>query len=153
VVSSSAPPSRSQPLVSSTADELNTAVDLLIAKGILTVADKAKLQQPLTRINAAELFVQIALSNNIQLDSTKTCVFPDMQGYSTDDINIATLACQLNIMGVNPNYTQLDNFMPSQVIPSEQLVTAFSRLMWRDLYEIPGSRAYYELHLNTMFNL
>jgi hypothetical protein len=56
-------------------------------------------------------------------------------------------------MGVNPDYTQLDNFMPTMTIPSEQLLTAFSRLMWRELYEKPENAVYYELHMNTMYNL
>jgi hypothetical protein len=76
-----------------------------------------------------------------------------MTDASADEVNVATLACQLNIMGVNPDYTPLANFMPNLTIPSEQLVTAFSRLMWRDLYERPESGAYYELHMNTMLNL
>ena len=142
-----------EPLVTYTDDELDAAFNLLVEKGILTAEDKAKLQQPLTRMDAARLFVNIALANDLPRDTNKFCIFPDLRDSSDEDTNIAKLACQFNIMGVNPNYTQLDNFMPSMVIPSEQLVTAFSRLMWRDLYEQPDHAAYYELHMNTMYNL
>lgn len=56
-------------------------------------------------------------------------------------------------MGIHPDYTPLANFMPNMTIPSEQLVTAFSRLVWRDLYEHTIEEKYYELHMNMMHNL
>ncbi|MDR2415999.1 MAG: hypothetical protein LBD75_05340 [Candidatus Peribacteria bacterium] len=141
-------------LLISTDDELSTAFNLLVIQGLFTTGDKAKLSQPLTRLEAARLFVNIAIANDLPRDTKKSCNFLDMQGASTVDIAIAQLACQFNIMGVHPDYTPLDNFMPSLTIPSEQLTTAFSRLMWRNLYEQPENEtAYYELHLNTMYNL
>ncbi|MDR2190286.1 MAG: hypothetical protein LBP53_03725 [Candidatus Peribacteria bacterium] len=132
---------------------MNTAFNLLVDKGLLTTGDKANLSQPLTRLEAAKFFVNIALANDLPRDTKKNCTFPDMQGASAEDIAIAQLACQFNIMGVNPDYTPLDEFMPNLTIPSEQLMTAFSRLMWRNLYEMPESGEYYELHINTMLNL
>jgi hypothetical protein len=147
-------PSSELPLINATNAELNSAFDLLLLKGLLTTGDKAKLSQPLTRLEAARLFVNIALANDLPRDTTKTCNFSDMQNASSTEIAIAQLACQFNIMGVHPDYTPLDNFMPALTIPSEQLTTAFSRLMWRDLYEVPeNEETYYELHLNTMYNL
>jgi hypothetical protein len=145
--------STEQSLLTYTDDELDSAFNQLVEKGLLTSGDKAKLQQPLTRITVAELFVNIALTNDLQRDSDKDCTFPDMQTATEKEINIAKLACQFNIMGVNPDYTPLHNFMPSLTIPSEQLITAFSRLMRRELYEAPESKDYYELHFNTMYNL
>ncbi|MDR0369064.1 MAG: hypothetical protein LBH96_00575, partial [Candidatus Peribacteria bacterium] len=128
--------------------ELTAAFDTLIAEGLLTTGDKARLSQPLTRIEAAKLFVNIAIANELPRDTTKTCEFMDMENASTEDIAITWLACQFNIMGVHPDYSALDDFMPSLTITSEQLVTAFSRLMWRDLYETPDNEeTYYQLHL------
>ncbi|MDR0651475.1 MAG: hypothetical protein LBG59_09065 [Candidatus Peribacteria bacterium] len=141
-------------LVNSTNDELNAAFDVLLAKGLLTTGDKAKLSQPLTRLEAAKLFVNIAITNDLPRNTKKSCEFLDMKEFSPSEIAIAQLACQFNIMGVHPDYTPLDNFMPSLTIPSEQLATAFSRLMWKDLYEVPeNEETYYELHLNTVYNL
>ena len=136
-----------------TDDELKSAFNLLVEKGILTAEDEARLQNPLTRIEAARYFVDIALVNDLSRDESKWCTFPDLKNASAEDVAVARLVCQFNIMGVNPDYTPLDNFMPSMVIPSEQLVTAFSRLMWRNLYEKPENADYYELHFNTMENL
>ena len=141
------------PLLTYSDNELTSAFNFLVEKGILKVEDKEKLQQPLTRIAAAELFVHIALTNGTQADINKSCDFPDMKDFSQDQQNVAVLACQMSIMGVNPDYTQLDNFMPNLIIPSEQLVTAFSRLMWRSLYEDAQQQNYYELHMNMLYNL
>jgi len=146
--------SASQEMLTYTSTELNAAFELLVEKGILSPSDQERLQTPLTRIEAAEMFVKIALANDLPRDEDKSCNFPDMKKESKNDIAIATLACQFNIMGVHPDYTQLDNFMPSMIIPSEQLITAFSRLMWGDLYEqSEKSDEYYVLHFNIMHSL
>ena len=145
------PTKSDQPLLTSTADELNAAFALLVEKGYLTEEDRAFLQHPLKRIQAAELFVNIAMSNGLAVSNEKTCTFKDTSSLSTDQQNIAQLACQLNIMGVHPNYTPLENFMPEMTIPSEQLVTAFSRLMWRAQYEHVVEEIYYTLHMNAMY--
>ena len=131
--------------------ELNTAFDLLVEKGILTEQDKSLLDKPLSRIAAAELFVKIALINDLPKDSAKACEYDDMKTLSTDQQHIARLACQYNIMGIHPDGTPLEHFMPNDIIPSEQLVTAFSRLMWRNLYENTIEERYYELHMNVMY--
>ena len=137
-----------------TDEELQSAFSLLVEKGLLTSADEARLQQPLTRIEVANLFVQIAVLNDFQKDDEKTCDFSDNVGLSSNEINIAKLACQYNIMGIHPDHTALANFMPHTIITSEQIVTAFSRLMWGDIYETPENEDhYFELHFNTMYNL
>ena len=141
-------------LLTYTNEELQSAVSLLVEKGLLSSEDIDKLQEPLTRIDVAKLFVQIALANNLQQESSKSCEFSDMRDRSEEDMNIARLVCQFNIMGIHPDHTALENFMPNAIISSEQIVTAFSRLMWRDTYETPeDEERYYELHFNTMYNL
>ncbi|MDR2540766.1 MAG: hypothetical protein LBD11_03080 [Candidatus Peribacteria bacterium] len=140
-------------LVNPAPAELDTAFSLLVEKGLLTAEDKTKLFQPLTRIVAAELFVKIALSKGYDRDTKKDCSFADMTDSTEYDINIARLACEFNIMGINPNHTPIPEFLPSMTIPSEQLATAFSRLMWRELYENPETTEYYQLHMNTLYNL
>ncbi|MDR0860937.1 MAG: hypothetical protein LBO09_08465 [Candidatus Peribacteria bacterium] len=153
--SASSNPSFAVPLslVNSDPAELDTAFALLVEKGLLTAEDKTKLSQPLTRIAAAELFVKIALTKGYDRDTKKDCSFADMTDSTEYDINIARLACELNIMGINSNHTPIPEFMPSMTIPSEQLATAFSRLMWRELYENPDTAEYYQLHMNTLYNL
>ncbi|MDR0608384.1 MAG: hypothetical protein LBG52_08910 [Candidatus Peribacteria bacterium] len=143
-----------QPLVTTTSADLDTAFSLLIDKGLLTSADQAKLSQPLTRIAAAEFFVKIALTKGYERDTKKDCSFADMTDATTYDITIARLACEFNIMGIQSNHTPLPEFFPEMTIPSEQLATAFSRLMWRELYENPDTEDYYyQLHMNTLYNL
>ncbi|MDR0281936.1 MAG: hypothetical protein LBI53_01055 [Candidatus Peribacteria bacterium] len=143
-----------QEMLTYTSTELNAAFELLVEKGIFFPSDQERLQTPFTRIEAAEMFIRIALANDLPRDENKSCNFPDMKKESRNDIAIVTLACQFNIMGVHPDYTQLDNFMPSMIIPSEQLATAFSRLMRGNLYEQPENQdEYYALHFNIMHSL
>lgn len=153
---SQASPSTSKPssiaqeeaeLLSYTTEELNTSFSLLVEKGLLNEEEREKLHEPLTRMDAATLFVQIALSQERTVDTKKECNFADMQGATPEEIRIAQLACQMNIMGVHPNYTALENFMPEDIIPSEQLVTAFSRLLRNAAYETPSAPLYYTTHL------
>jgi hypothetical protein len=142
-----------QPMITTTSTELESAFSLLVEKGLLTTGDKTKLSQPLTRIAAAELFVKIAITKGYERDTKKDCRFIDMTDSTDQDIAIARLACEFNIMGINPNHTPIAEFAPEMTIPSEQLATAFSRLMRRDLYENPDTGDYYQLHMNTLYNL
>jgi hypothetical protein len=142
-----------QPMITTTSTELDGAFSLLVEKGLLTTGDKTKLSQPLTRIAAAELFVKIAITKGYERDTKKDCRFTDMTDSTDKDIAIARLACEFNIMGINPNHTPIAEFAPEMTIPSEQLATAFSRLMWRELYENPDTGDYYQLHMNTLYNL
>lgn len=130
--------------------ELKAAFDLLVEKGILTEQDKENLKDPLTRIKAAELFVKIWIINDIQRNMNKTCEYKDMDNLTQDQKNIALLACQYGIMGIHPDGTPLEKFMPNEVIPSEQLITAFSRLMWGNLFESNDEHKYFEQHMNHM---
>jgi hypothetical protein len=146
-------PLEQQNLIDYNDSELSSAVDLLIEKGILTEQDKEHLHKPLSRIAAAELFVKIGVINDLPREDTKTCEYGDISGLSKDQQNIALLACQYNIMGIHPDGTPLDNFMPNDIIPSEQLVTAFSRLMWSHLFESTEEVRYFEQHMNHMEEL
>ena len=76
--------------------------------------DNADMYGNLTRVAMAKMMANYVLDLGLQeLDTSKECVYPDVSA-SLDDLydNGVTKACQLGLMGIHPDGTQMDKFNP-----------------------------------------
>jgi hypothetical protein len=62
--------------------------------------------------------------------------------------NYMYLACQYNIMGINPDKTPIPDFMPNQYVTRADFGTILSRILRGDKYE--GATPYYVTHLQAL---
>jgi hypothetical protein len=61
-----------------------------------------------------------------------------------------TLACQLNIMGINPDTTPINDFMPKKEVSRAEFGTVLSRLLYGEKYNL--GETYYSEHLKALKN-
>lgn len=48
-------------------------------------------------------------------------------------------------MGIHPDLSPLENFMPDMLVTRDQMVTVISRILWGDLYN--QGQTFYEKHI------
>jgi len=60
----------------------------------------------------------------------------------------AKLACQLGVMGVNPDGTPASNFNPNGTVTRAEFGTVLSRSLYGNLYD--GGAPYYKNHLSAL---
>ena len=119
--------------------------------GITTIADpaQANLGGALTRAHMAKMFVEFAggvLGRTA--DTTKVCVYSDMDDQDDEMQMFARLACQMGIMGVAPDGSPLDNFDPNTIVTRAQSATVLSRVLWGSAHD--GSTPWYAGHLSAL---
>ncbi|MDO4713232.1 MAG: hypothetical protein Q4B28_00805 [bacterium] len=85
--------------------------------------------QPLTRIELAQMIVAMSEKLGWELQSEKVCVYQDVSDASEAMRLTAQQVCQLDIMGIHPDLSALDNFMPDTLVTRDQMVTVVSRIL------------------------
>lgn len=112
----------------------------------------ARLEDPITRAELAKVLSQYVISTtDRQPDTSKDCsAFEASIAHYTNDLpNYMKLACQLNIMGVHPDYTPLSDFMPDQYVTRAEFATVFSRILWGNKFEGTDTD-WYSKHLQAL---
>ncbi|MDR0282402.1 MAG: hypothetical protein LBI53_03695 [Candidatus Peribacteria bacterium] len=68
---------------------------------------------------------------NKEPDLTKDCsaFTTSIQGETLELQKYMTLACQYNIMGINPDTTPLSDFLPNQIVSRAEFGTVLSRIL------------------------
>jgi hypothetical protein len=142
-----------------TSDEWKCAYDYAFSKGVTTMDTyaKARVNDTVTRIDLAKMLAQYSmnvLGNKLPAASSKDCsAFEEfIAAYKgTDLYDNAYYACQLGIMGINPDGTALKDFRPNDKVIRAEFATAFSRMLWGNKYE--GRTPYYLGHIEALRNV
>lgn len=89
----------------------------------------------------------VAMSEKLgwELQSEKVCVYQDVSDASEAMRLTAQQVCQLDIMGIHPDLSALDNFMPDTLVTRDQMVTVVSRILRWDLYN--QGQTFYDQHI------
>lgn len=115
-----------------------------------TIAE-ARMEDKITRIEFAKMISNYAV--NIlgkKADTAKKCEFTDTNTVNDELKAAAITACQLDIMGINPDKTPLKEFMPYQLLKRADFATVISRLYFGSTYE--GGANYYSNHIKALFD-
>lgn len=133
-------------------NELNAAYGFARDNGITTIRDckQADLEWKLLRSHMAKMMSEYAMNVLKKVpDSSKTCLFVDMEGQSNEMKTYAILACQLWLMWYEQDgQTQSTTFNPNQSVDRAQFGTILSRLLRWEKYN--GGENYYQGHLSAL---
>lgn len=130
--------------------ELQSAFDRAVKKGFLidTPETRKKFQDPMTRLELAQMLNQISDHLNLEPLMEKKCEFTDLSWTPESTKRSAQNVCQLNLMGIHPNQSALENFMPDQLVDRAQMITVISRLLRGDTFN--QGTTFYEKHLEKI---
>jgi len=134
-------------------EEVFKAYNRAIGEGITTIDDinKAKLNTKITRAELAKMMV-VYMSWVLQ----KEPVVTDEVNYK--DINsrklwnltwYIQLAYQYQIMGINADWSPMDNFNPNEPVSRWEFATVLSRVLFGEIYNQDGIN-YYEQHIEAL---
>lgn len=104
-----------------------------------------KFMKPLTRMELAQMIVAFGEKNQWEMDSEKRCEYQDLEMLSEAVKWTAQQVCQRDVMGIHPDLSPLENFMPDMLVTRDQMVTVISRILWGDLYN--QGQTFYEKHI------
>lgn len=112
--------------------ELQSAYERAVAQGFFVDSADArtKFHQPMRRMELAQMLGQIADQLQLEVRSEKACAFADLKSSPEATKATAQRVCQLDLMGINPDQTALENFMPDEMVDRAQMITVISRLLW-----------------------
>ena len=119
---------------------------------ITTVPDirRANMTWILVRSNLAKMISEYAIKVLKQTpDTTKKCIFSDMQNQTKEFQTYATLSCQLGLMGLKTDGTPASTFSPDGQVNRAIFGTTLSRTLWGNKYN--GGPNRYSNHLNALF--
>ncbi|MEI7562684.1 MAG: hypothetical protein WCJ39_03030 [bacterium] len=131
--------------------ELLAAYTYAYKIGITTIPDieKAQLEGQLIRKDLAKMMVNFAIKQLGKTPNTGlNCSFNDMKNETLERQQYARLACQLHIMGHNPDGSLSKQFSPNDLVTRAQFGTVLSRVLWGNLYN--GGVTYYLNHLKAL---
>ncbi len=128
--------------------ELQPAFDWAVAQGLLknTTQERQKFQQPMRRIELAQMLISLNDYFGKAPNTKKTCQFTDLEKNPETTKKTAELVCQLDLMGIYPDQHALENFMPDRLVDRAQMITVLSRFLWGKQFNQGGS-TFYEKHL------
>lgn len=129
--------------------ELENALDWAVRQGIISQADKARFNNPMTRMELAQMILPVGDKLGRAANEGKACSFKDLVGTPEASIATAKRVCQLNVMGIYPNEEALENFMPDQIVDRAQMLTTISRMLWGNSYN-QGGKTFYEKHFDKV---
>ena len=133
-------------------NELNGAYAFAFNNWITTINNctSANLNGTLIRSHLAKMASQFAIKTlKMAPDTTKSCIFSDMQEQTTEMQFYSKVACQLWLMGLQTDWvTQNDNFYPDQEVDRGQFGTILSRLLRGTKNN--GGTVYYQKHLDAL---
>ncbi len=84
-------------------------------------------------------------------DTSRACIFSDLDRQPQDLQEAAKTACQLGLMGLNADGTVADTFNPTNTVDRATFATAFSRLLYGDTYNNAWS-TWYDAHLQALYD-
>ena len=133
--------------------ELQSAFDWAVNKGFIEDSEIAKIrfQRPMTRIDFAQMLLAVSEKLWLEKHIDKNCDFADLKKAPEATIASSKAVCQLNIMGIHPNQSALENFMPDQLVNRAQMITVLSRMLWGATFNEGGS-TFYQKHLEKVAN-
>ncbi len=133
--------------------ELQSAFDWAVSKGFVEDSElaKARFQAPMTRIAFAQMLLAVSEKLWLEEQADKSCDFADLKGAPEATITTAKAVCQLNIMGIHPDQSALENFMPDQLVDRAQMITVLSRMLWGATFN-QGGNTFYQKHLEKAVN-
>ena len=132
-------------------DEINNAYLYAYNLGITSSPTilGADIEWKLIRSHMAKMMVNYAVKVMwLKPDTTKACVFSDVANETPELQGYMKLACQLWIMGINPDGTAKEIFMPNAVVTRAEFGTVLSRVLRWDKYNL--WTLYYTNHLQAL---
>ncbi|MFA7717167.1 MAG: S-layer homology domain-containing protein [Candidatus Absconditabacterales bacterium] len=148
ISSGTVPPESGSIIGSPFSDELNDAYQRAYSMGITTMStiQQADMTGYLIRSHMAKMIVNYAVKIlGYQPDASRACIFTDVANESAELQGYMKLACQLKLMGINPDGTPKQEFNPNDYLTRAQFGTILSRTLWGDTYD--GGDPYYSNHL------
>jgi hypothetical protein len=112
----------------------------------------ARMHDAITRAELAKVISQYAtqvLGKTPNTSKDCSAFLNSIAAYTNDLHGFMIMACQLEIMGINPDGTPLDNFRPNDFVTRAEFGTVLSRLLRGDAYEYENG-LYYTYHLNAL---
>ncbi len=82
-------------------------------------------------------------------DTSRSCIFSDMQNQSSEFKQYAIMACQLGLMGLKTDGTPADKFYPNEQVNRAIFGTTLSRALRWDKYN--GGQNRYAKHLDALY--
>lgn len=127
--------------------ELQSAFDRAVKKGFLldSPETRANFQAPMTRLELAQMLNQISDHLNLESSREKKCEFADLSWAPEATKKTTQNVCQLNLMGIYPDESALENFMPDQLVDRAQMITVISRLLRANTFN--QGTTFYQNHL------
>lgn len=139
------------PYISPYDKELTDAYRYAYWVKITTVSDiqRANLTWVLIRSHLAKMMSQYTTKVlGKKPDTTRNCVFKDMNGQTEEFKNFAILACQLWLMGLKTDGSPADIFNPDDEVNRAIFGTTLSRALFGDTHN--GGQNRYGKHLNAL---
>lgn len=131
--------------------ELNDAYIYAFWKNITTMPtiQEANMEWNLIRSHMAKMIVNYTIKVLKKTVNTwAACDFNDIQNETPEMKVYIKLACQLGIMGIQPDGTPMQQFNPNNIVTRTQFGTVLSRVLRGDTYN--DSNPYYVAHLNAL---
>ena len=135
-------------------DEENISYLYACQNDITTIKDinEARLEDHLTRAEMAKIvtkFVTSKLNKTPNIEKDCSLFDESMAHYNQEMRDYMTWSCQLDIMGVHPNYSPLSDFMPDKYVSRAEFWTILSRILWGSAYE-GTDQEWYQTHLSAL---
>lgn len=135
--------------------EQQEAYNYAYSQKITTISpiEKAKLNDPLTRVAMAKMISNFAINVLwLKPDTSKDCSFSDVSRTLDSNYNHGvTQACQLWLMWMWNNWKKSDKFSPYIIVTRAQFATAFSRALSQANWKIvEDGNPYYSTHLQYL---
>lgn len=121
----------------------------------LRTVQSARMYDYVTRGELAKMLSQYAVQQlGLTPDTDKDCsAFADSITSQSKEIrNYMIMSCQLNIMGINPDTTALNDFRPNDTVTRAEFGTVMSRILWGSKYEVKDGSEWYAGHLQALKN-
>lgn len=140
--------------------ELNQAYSYACELGITTIPNimKADMDGPMLRKYLAKMISVFAVKIVWLLpDNTRKCTYDDVSEENKELQYYMKLSCALGLMGLNADGTPDHIFNPNQPVTRAIFWTVFSRLLFRDTYNVKNEEEvhtqpdyWYRNHLNAL---
>ena len=135
-------------------DYLVKAYQYACELGITTMPDieQANLDGIVLRRDLAKMISEYAMKIMVkEADINRDCRYTDMEYASQEMNDYAILACQLGLMWLQSDGTPARIFNPNGVVPRAEFATAFSRLIYGNIYNTEDTNLRYQKHIEALY--